>query len=322
MFNRLATLLFLVLTSIVTADILTTYREYGVDGIEKKMDLELTKTDYWEKYLEDKDTTFGYIESYNAVLTCDKEKSTLALYKNDHKNKYTLVEEYNAFTGKMKGDKYKEGDLKTPIGIYNIEKKISKLDSFYGPMAFVTSYPNTYDQYLGKNGSGIWIHGLPTEQERDDYTKGCIAIDNEKIMCLDKEVNIDSTILIIYPDETKTQVSKKVFAKILANLYEWRYSWIYNDINQYLSYYSKDFKRFDGMEYSAFAKYKTRIFEKQEDKTIIFNDINVIPYPNTKDLFQITFKEFYSSNSYKFEGNKILMVKIDNNGHFQIITEK
>jgi murein L,D-transpeptidase YafK len=76
------------------------------------------------------------------------------------------------------------------------------------------------------------------------------------------------------------------------------------------------------MEYEAFVKYKTRIFQKQEEKTIIFNDINVIPYPNTKDLYLITFKEFYSSQSYKFTGDKILMVKANDKGHFEIITEK
>ncbi|CAI6147276.1 MAG: hypothetical protein SPLUMA1_SPLUMAMAG1_01934 [uncultured Sulfurimonas sp.] len=61
----------------------------------------------------------------------------------------------------MACDKIREGDLRTPIGVYKLVKKLSKVDSFYGPLAFATSYPNSYDKYLGKNGSGIWIHGLP-----------------------------------------------------------------------------------------------------------------------------------------------------------------
>lgn len=302
--------------------VLTDYRQNGVDGLEKKMDLELTKVEYWNNFLENVDTSFGYLESYNSILTCDKEKSTLSLFKHNTEKKFTQLEEYSAFTGKVKGDKIKEGDLKTPVGIYNLEKKISKLDSFYGPLAFVTNYPNTYDKFRGKNGSGIWIHGLPTEQERDDYTKGCIAINNDNIVCLDKEVHINSTVLIINPDKKRIEVEKKVFAKILANLYEWRYSWLYNDTQKYLSFYAENFMRYDGMKYDRFVKYKTRIFKKKERKKILFNDINVIAYPNAKNIFQITFKEFYTSNSFKFEGNKVLMVQVDSNNNFKILTEK
>ena len=64
-------------------------------------------------------------------------------------------------------------------------------------MAFVTSYPNSYDKYRGKNGYGIWIHGLPTEQEREEFTTGCIAIKNSNIESLEENIDIDKTIYII-----------------------------------------------------------------------------------------------------------------------------
>ena len=32
-----------------------------------------------------------------------------------------------------------------------------------GQLAFVLSYPNTYDKVQGKNGHGIWIHGSPLD---------------------------------------------------------------------------------------------------------------------------------------------------------------
>ena len=321
MSNKVLVLLLLSI-SLYANSILTNYRANGIQDVEKQMDLELTYNSYWHQHLKSIDTTFGYLESYQSILTCNKEKSTLSLFKSDTKKRFIPVEKYNAFTGKVKGDKVKEGDLKTPVGLYTIEKKISKLDSFYGPLAFVTNYPNIYDKYQGKNGSGIWIHGLPTEQERDDYTKGCIAINNDNIVCLDKEVNIDSTLLIINPNILKKEVSKKILANILANLYKWRYSWLYNETEKYLSFYSKDFVRHDGMQYSQFITYKTRIFKKGEKKKIIFNDINVIPYPNTKDIYKIIFKESYASNSFKFTGNKVLMVKFDKDNNFKIITEK
>ncbi|MCD6172501.1 MAG: L,D-transpeptidase family protein, partial [Sulfurimonas sp.] len=301
--------------SIYANPILTNYRVNGVDNLEKQMDLELTNTKYWNGYLKNIDTTFGYTESYSTILTCDKKKSTLTLYKQNENKKFTILKNYNAFTGQIQGDKKKEGDLKTPLGIYELTKKISKLDSFYGPLAFVTSYPNIYDKFRGKNGSGIWIHGLPTEQKRDEFTKGCIAINNSNLETLDKYININSTMLIINSSKTIQKVPKTTFSKLLAGLYEWRYNWLYNNTKKYLSFYSTDFIRDDGMKYSKFIQYKTRIFQKGEKKKIIFNNINIIPYPNNSNIFQITFKEFYTSNNFKFEGNKILMVKIDKNNN-------
>ncbi len=285
------------------------------------MDNELTKIKYWSVQLEDIDTKFGYIESYSNILTCDKSSSTLTLYIKDNNESYRLQKEYNAFTGKIDGDKIKEGDLKTPVGIYDITKKISKLDSFYGPLAFVTSYPNAYDKYRGKNGSGIWIHGLPTEQERDEYTKGCIAIDNPSIECLDRNIEIDKTLLIIKKEESKEEINKETLSSILSELYSWRYSWIYNDIESYLNYYSPEFVRYDGMSYKRFLKYKKRIFQKKEKKEIIFNNVNVLPYPNSSDVYKISFKEQYKSKSFEFSGDKVLIVKFNNNS-LKIITER
>ncbi len=308
--------------SLYADNILTNYRNNGLDDIEKKMDSELTKTEYWDNYLKDKDTKFGYIESYASVLTCNKKESSLHLYNKDNNNSFTLEKNYSAFTGEVKGDKIKEGDLKTPIGIYNITKKISKLDSFYGPLALVTSYPNLYDKYRGKTGSGIWIHGLPTQQKRDDFTRGCIAINNENIQCLDRSMDIEKTILIISESTTKQNISKEILSKLLAGLYEWRYSWLYNETQKYLSFYSSDFIRSNGMKYEQFKKYKTRIFDKAEKKKIIFNNINVIPYPNAENTFKITFKQYYTSKSFYFEGDKILMVRVDSDNNFKIFTEK
>ncbi len=321
-FFFIVSFLFLSLCSFAdTTGILTEYRNNGIVNVQKKMDNALASQKYWNQYLKDKNTEFGYIEKYKNVLVCNKEKSTLALYSKTEDGTYKLQKEYSAFTGKSKGDKVREGDLRTPIGIYNITKKISKVDSFYGPMAFVTSYPNTYDKYKGKNGSGIWIHGLPTEQERDEYTKGCIAINNQSIECLDRHIHIDETVLIINKDSVKTDISKEKLSKLLSLLYRWRYTWIYNDIENYLAFYDTKFVRFDGMHLERFKAYKTRIFNKNEEKEIIFNDLNVIPYPNNNNLFKISFNEKYKSNSFSFTGDKVLIVRLENNT-MKIITEK
>lgn len=314
----------LLITSAFADNILTNYRLHGITNIEKQMDMELTKEEYWNSVVEKIDTKFGYIEAYINVLACDKSSSSLEFYSLDANNSFTFKKKHSAFLGKINGDKTKEGDLKTPIGIYQLTQKLSKetkLDSFYGPVAFVTSYPNIYDTYRGKNGSGIWIHGLPEQEARDEYTKGCIAIGNPNIECLNKNITIDKTVLIINDSKVKQDISKQTLASILSQLYAWRYAWIYDEIENYLSFYSHEFVRDDGMALEQFKSYKTRIFGKNERKSIIFTNINIIPYPNTPDIYYISFNESYRSDSFKFNGEKVLIVKYENK-KIHIITEK
>lgn len=314
-------LLFISVSSSLFASALTQYRQHGIQNLERQMDLDLSKQSYWKEYLQDIDTKFGYLETYTNILICDKSKSTLSLYMKNKEDSYSLTKDYSAFTGKIKGDKIKEGDLKTPVGIYTLTKKLSKVDSFYGPMAFVTSYPNIYDKYRGKDGSGIWIHGLPTKQERDSFTKGCIAINNANIKCLDKNIDIKETVLIINETLKTKPISKESLVNILSQLYKWRYAWLYNNTEEYLNFYASSFKRNDGLNLDSFQTYKRRVFNKNESKTIIFTDINVIPYPGKDDTYKITFNEIYKSNSFAFNGEKILIVKLKNS-HLRIITEK
>ena len=267
------------------------------------------------------DTKFGYIQKYDTILVCDKNSSTLQLFTKGKDGKFALKNKYQAYTGKNKGDKQNEGDLKTPVGIYKLVKKLSKIDSFYGPLAFVTSYPNLYDRYRNKKGHGIWIHGLPIDQERDAFTKGCIAIDNESLRCLDDTIELEKTLLIIYENKKIDTISTEKLAKLAAWLYKWRYAWKYSDIDSYLDFYSKDFKRFDGKDFTWFSRYKKRVFAKQEKKSILFSNINILPYPNHPNIYQITFYERYRSDSFSFEGEKELLIKEVAN-RFEIFVEK
>jgi murein L,D-transpeptidase YafK len=303
-------------------DLVTNYRLNGIKDIEQQLDLELAKEAYWNDYLKDVNLTFGYLESYNSLLICEKDSASLTLYRKNEKNLFTLIKNYQAYTGKERGDKVREGDLKTPIGIYELTKKIDKVDSFYGPLAFVTSYPNTYDVYRGKDGSGIWIHGLPTEQERDEFTKGCIAINNENIKCLERNISLEETLLIINESKIKRDVALSTYSYLLSQLYAWRYDWIYNNLESYLSFYADEFIRFDGMDLERFKKYKERVFAKSEAKKIIFTNLNVIPYPGQTNTYQITFFEIYTSNSFQFSGQKTLIVRLNSANKMQIITEK
>jgi murein L,D-transpeptidase YafK len=312
--------LFLSLT-LYSEDFALLYQSQGISEVIKALDKELTKKSYWDQKLKDIDTTYGYLEGKNSLITCNKKDSSLHYYKRNKEGKFQKENSFKALTGKMNGDKQEEGDNKTPIGIYKLTKKLDKLDPFYGPLAFVTSYPNLYDKIRGKNGSGIWIHGVPDDTTREKYTKGCIALDNNDIRCLEEKLDIQNAWLVI--DDTITfNASKETLASILSQLFSWRYAWLNNHINDYLSFYDTSFVRFDGMRYQTFTHYKKRVFNKNEKKEIFFTDINVIPYPgNRKNLFMITFHEKYHTSSYNFEGEKALII-VQNEDKLKIIAER
>jgi murein L,D-transpeptidase YafK len=303
---------------LLSGDVITLYKSGGKKLLEKEMN----NPAYWSVSLFNKDLRFGYFERAFSLLTVSKEKGSMELYTPDSQQQFSLKKRYSAFTGKNTGDKNIEGDLKTPIGIYTLTEKKKTVDPFYGPMAFVTSYPNLYDRIRGKSGDGIWVHGVPLSGTRDPFTHGCIAINNKDLLQLDKSINPSNTLLII-DTSLKQWAQPSVYSTVLASLYQWKSAWTYNDIDSYLSFYDHSFKRFDGMNFNQFKLYKERIFAKDENKNIIFNDINIVPYPGEKrNLFWVTFNQNYASDSYHYEGKKSLLIRLNSNQSISILTEE
>jgi murein L,D-transpeptidase YafK len=313
---------FFLLASLQADNILSVYRTHGIEEIKKELDLQLTNHEYWLGTMQGKDLRFGYLEGVNSALICEKNRSKLTFYKRSSaQQSFELQKDFDAYTGKIDGDKQREGDLKTPLGVYNLTKKLDNLDPFYGPLAYVTSYPNFYDRVRGKNGSGIWIHGLPDNAEREPYTRGCIAIENSDITCMSKKLTLEKSVVII-AEEKQEPVTPETYSNILAQLYQWRYAWLYNHLDDYLGFYAEDFKRHDGMDLRRFKQYKTQVFAYNDEKTIRFNNINIIPYPSEeKSLFIIWFDETYQSKRLTFTGEKSLIVRYAD-GQFQIVVEK
>lgn len=316
-------LFFLISISLhASQNLLDLYQKEGSVAIEKIFDTQLSTKEYWQYKLKDINTSFGYFESIDYLLACDKSDASLKLYTKDKNNSFRLNENFFAFIGEKKGDKQKEGDLKTPIGVYKLLQKLDNVDSFYGPLAFVTSYPNTYDKVQGKNGSGIWVHGLPLEQERDDYTKGCIAINNTNLKQIEDKIDFNKALVYIDKKSFKP-ISKDKIVNLLSNLYQWRQAWKENDIESYINFYDPRFKHTNGLNFKRFKRYKKRIFKKDEVKRIFFTNINIIPYPmaGEDDIYLITFREKYQSKSYTFNGSKELYVHLKN-GKSTILAEK
>jgi len=295
------------------ADLVDIYRSQGLEAVKIELEKQLTKKEYWKKYLKDKNVDFGYYESKKYILFTQKDAKEIALYKIG-KNDYNLILRDSVIVGQEEGDKQSEGDLKTPTGAYELTKKLTSVDQFYGPLALVTNYPNTFDKTLNKNGHGIWIHGMPLNEDREEFTKGCIALDNPKLEELDESFDYTKSILLI-SDENLKKVSKEQMSLILSSIYKWREAWRKSDLEEYLNFYSENFRRHDGMDIKQFKNYKKRIFSKKEDKRIEFKNINIVPYPNSlnKQMFKVLMDEDYKTKFYTFNGRKELYIEVKDN---------
>jgi murein L,D-transpeptidase YafK len=313
-------LILLLLFSSLNADLVELYRTKGIESVQNYLEEQLTKKEYWDKYLQNKDVSQGYYETIKYVLVCQKDTNNLKVYEKAN-NKFKKLFENTVLVGKNSGDKKAEGDYKTPTGTYDLLKHIQNLDPFYGPIAMVTSYPNLYDKIQKRNGHGIWIHGVPQNETRDDFTKGCIALQNDDIKSIDKQINLNKSILVISDSKIQT-VSKEDISTILSSIYQWKETWRKSQLEQYLDFYADDFKRNNGMDLNQFKNYKKHIFNKKEKKKILLSKINIMPYPNNqnKKMFRITMDENYKTANYRFQGKKELFIELINN-KMKILTE-
>jgi len=83
------------------------------------------------------------------------------------------------------GAKQREGDNKTPEGLYTIDAK-NAASRFH--KALHVSYPGPLDRARAATGGDIMIHGLPNglgflgrAQRLRDWTAGCIALTNREV---------------------------------------------------------------------------------------------------------------------------------------------
>ncbi|PHO09469.1 hypothetical protein CPG37_09330 [Malaciobacter canalis] len=312
--------MFALCVSFLFADLIDVYRTQGIDAVKEKLEKQLQEKSYWNNFLEKKDVTYGYYESTKFLILVEKGTKELKVLENVN-NLFSQVVQDNVIVGEKPGDKQIEGDLKTPEGVYELTSKLTKLDPFYGPLALVTSYPNTFDKAMNKKGHGIWIHGMPLNEKREEFTQGCIALDNPNLVNLDKSIRLNEALVLISEGKLE-KVKKDDISSILSFIYKWKDAWRKSDIERYLSFYSNDFKRYDGLSLDGFSEYKKRIFSRKEDKTIIFSNINIIPYPNSlnKKMYKVLMDEKYRTRNYKFDGKKELFIELKDNS-IKILTE-
>lgn len=325
MLKKILAFYFICVSALGASDLVKIYLNQGLDAVGVAIEKELTNKDFWLDEIGDRNISLGYYDDDVAIVLTNKTDKILRVYSySDGKIKQDF-EQKAIITGLM-GDKQVEGDLKTPVGFYELGRKFNPGDPYYGPFAFATTYPNLLDKVQGKTGGGIWIHGYPLDGTRlDEFkTRGCIALFNENLEEFAKVVQ-DKKVFAMTEEKEKVRAKKEDIAALLADLFAWKLAWTDSDINTYLNFYDeKQFKRFDKMKFEQFASMKKSIFSRKEDKKIKFSDINISPYPNVENetMYRISFYEDYYTKNYQFKGDKILYVKIDSKGKMKILAEQ
>ena len=130
-------------------------------------------------------------QSARPVLHADhvvvlKKERALELVSNG-----TVIKTYKIALGRDPiGPKSKQGDHKTPEGVYVLNSRNSH-SQFYKSIHI--SYPSEHDRAMARQkgvspGGDVFIHGLPNgygaigaAHRLRDWTDGCIAVTNEEI---------------------------------------------------------------------------------------------------------------------------------------------
>jgi murein L,D-transpeptidase YafK len=140
------------------------------------------------------------------VIKISKSSYTLELFKND-----IPVYSFPCVFGNPVGDKYKQGDRKTPVGSFKIVAKYPHASWAY---FLWFDYPNTTSwkrfnerkkkgilQREDKIGGSIGIHGVPEGRDyyvakRSNWTLGCVSISRKNIMLLYNAIPIGTEVQI------------------------------------------------------------------------------------------------------------------------------
>lgn len=181
------------------------------------------------------------------ALVVDARRSRAYLYEN-RKGDIRYVGDYYFSQGKLGVNKLKEGDMRTPLGVYYVSSRLpgAKLPDMYGKGALPLDYPNAWDKMNGRGGSGIWIHGVSPEtfSRPPLSTDGCVVVSNDDLQKLSRFIEVGKTPIVIGDQVEFVSGSVRETDRKLADslLESWRRDAERRDDDQLRTHYSARFK--------------------------------------------------------------------------------
>jgi murein L,D-transpeptidase YafK len=235
------------------------------------------------------------------AVVVDTQKARLYLYRNvDGQPRF--VADYYISHGKAGTDKLREGDKKTPIGVYHVTASLprQKLTDFYGSGAFPISYPNEWDKRQGRNGHGIWLHGTPSDtfSRPPKASDGCVVLANQDLDALAKNLQIGTTPVIIsssieWLSLDDWQAERSALSRSIE---EWRSDWESLDIEKYLRHYSKRFQA-GSQNLDQWSAQKRQVNAGKQWIKVGAANISMFRNPGKEEMVVVTFDQDYRSSN-------------------------
>lgn len=260
---------------------------------------------------------------YRHALVVDASRSRLYVFANTV-NGPQRVADFYVTIGKAGIGKQREGDNRTPIGIYTITgfKSRGELGDFYGSGAFTLSYPNEWDSRQGRNGHGIWIHGSPsnTYSRTPKASEGCVVLSNTDLTNLGRYILRGKTPVVIAREiEWVTpQQSAARRAELTSAIESWRRDWESRDTDRLMRHYAQSF-RAETSDYREFAETKRRVNAGKSWIKVELDSLSLLLYPE-KGMAQVSFIQNYQSNNLADRTPKRQLWTRDS-GRWQILNE-
>jgi murein L,D-transpeptidase YafK len=231
------------------------------------------------------------------VLVVDASRSRLYVYEN-RAGELRFARDFYISQGKLGVDKRKEGDGKTPLGVYYITSRLpgARLPDFYGTGALPISYPNEWDKLHGRDGYGIWLHGTPAASySRPPLSSdGCVVLTNPDLNQLSASVEVGKTPVVISRQmqfiSRKQQAAERAAAQ--AVIERWRADVESLDAERLRRDYSSSFRSDRGEDADAWlSKLGQDLLQRRGTVKLALREMSLFLYPGQDNLMVATFTQ-------------------------------
>ena len=257
-------------------------------------------------------------------MVVDTRRSRLYVYQNQS-DRPRLVADYYISTGKNGSQKIREGDQKTPVGVYHVTASLpkQKLSDFYGNGAYPINYPNDWDRRQGRKGHGIWLHGTPS----DTYSRpprasdGCVVLANADLDAVGRFLQIGLTPVIISDaiDWVEIHDWDEEKRRFQEQMEKWRTDWESRNTERYLANYSRKFSA-GNMNLDDWAKQKRHVNTGKAWIKIGISNLSIFRNPGRENVVVVTFDQDYRSSNLSNTMKK-RQYWVKDEGRWRIISE-
>lgn len=242
------------------------------------------------------------------IISIDLTASRAYLF-DIHQQQLRFAASFYMTQGSKGAGKEKEGDKRTPVGIYRMTPPIAaqKLSGFYGAGALPLDYPNSWDKRNKRTGHGIWLHGTPFEQYSRPplASDGCVVFSNDDMSYLLKQLDWQATRVITdqslqwSTNEVQRQLNEQdaLSNRLQQRIEAWRDSWEKQQLSSYLSFYATDFSSQKGENKAQWSTRKQQLFALNQTHQIHIEQLLLLAYPSQDQLVVAEFNQRYQRGS-------------------------